>query len=228
MPVVDDVSALAVREGTTPSERGDGRDAEEAFEPIVEDADAQAMPDQSRGHGVEHAPQDEATRRRHWDHLLLEVGCTALRQGTQRRPFQCDGLGEIGVAAADDRVDEGAIGVEIGEVARAAQQQGVRERLLEMAVRAFDRAVLVGDADVVARRGHAVVAHQRRIALRDVFPRIGGQVAERCRQAIAAVLLWRAAERPQRVLQALSQEPRHASSHYRRSLCPERFLLFQP
>ena len=115
------------------------------------------------------------------------------------------GLARLALRRPTIASTKAAVGVEIGEVARAAQQQGVRERLLEMAVRAFDRAVLVGDADVVARRGHAVMAHQRRIALRDVFPRIGGQVAERCRQAVAAVLLRRAAERPQRVLQALSQ-----------------------
>ena len=74
-----------------------------------------------------------------------------------------------------------------------------------MAVRAFDRAVLVRDAGVVSRRDHAVVAHQRGVALGDVFPRVGRQIAERRRQAVAAVLLRRAAKRPQRVLQALGQ-----------------------
>ena len=72
-------------------------------------------------------------------------------------------------------------------------------------MRAFDRAVLVRDARVVAGCGHAVMAHQRRVAFRDVFPRIGRQVAERRRQAVAAMLLGRATERPQRVLQALGQ-----------------------
>jgi hypothetical protein len=88
------------------------------------------------------------------------------------------------------------VSVEIGEVARPSQQQGVLERLLEMAVRAFDRAVLVRDAGVVGRRGHAVAAHQRRVALGDVFPRVGREVAERRRRAVAAMLLRRAAERP--------------------------------
>ena len=115
------------------------------------------------------------------------------------------GLARLALRRPTMRVDESPVGVEIGEVARPAQQQGVLERLLEMAVRAFDRAVLVRDAGVVARRGHAVMAHQRRVALGDVFPRVGRQIAERRRQAVAAVLLRRAAERPQRVLQALGQ-----------------------
>ena len=61
------------------------------------------------------------------------------------------------------------------------------------------------DAGVVARRGHAVMAHQRRVALGDVFPRLGRKVAERRRQAVAAMLLRGAAERPERVLQAFGQ-----------------------
>jgi hypothetical protein len=36
--------------------------AQEAFEPVVEDAHAQAMADQPRRHGVEHAPQNESAR----------------------------------------------------------------------------------------------------------------------------------------------------------------------
>ena len=51
-----------------------------------------------------------------------------------------------GVAAADDLVDEAAIGSQVVEVARPAQQQRVVDGPLEMAVRAFDRAVLVRDA----------------------------------------------------------------------------------
>ena len=43
-------------------------------------------------------------------------------------------------------VDEAPVGVEVVEVAAAAQQQRILERPLEVTVRALDRAVLVRDA----------------------------------------------------------------------------------
>ena len=72
-------------------------------------------------------------------------------------------------------------------------------------MRALDRAVLVRDAGVVARGLHAVMAHQVLIALRQILLRVAVEVAERRRQAVAAMLLRHAAERPQRVLQALRE-----------------------
>ena len=163
------------------------------------------MPDQPGRDGVEHPPQGEAARRGHWDDLFLEVGCTAFRQRRQRLLFKRDALGEVGVASPDDSVDEGPIGVEVAKIARAPQQQGVLQRLLQMAMGALDRTVLVGDAAIVARRRHAVMAHQRRVALGDVFARVGRQIAERRRQAVTAMLPGNAAERPQRVLQPFGQ-----------------------
>jgi hypothetical protein len=156
--------------------------------------------DQPRRHGVEHAPQGEAARRRDRDHLLLEVGRAALRQRSQGRALQRDALGVVGVAPADDGIDERPVGVEVGEVAAAVQEQSVLQRLLEVAVRALDRSVLVRDAGVVARRLHGVVAHEALVALGQVDLRVGVEVTERRRQAVAAMLLRHAAERPQRVL----------------------------
>ncbi len=49
MPVVDHMSALAVRDGAAAPQGRHRRHAEEAFEPVVEDAHAQAVPDQPRG-----------------------------------------------------------------------------------------------------------------------------------------------------------------------------------
>ena len=63
----------------------------------------------------------------------------------------------------------------------------------------------MGDAAVVAGRLHAVMGAQRLVAARSDPPARWRQVAERRRQAVAAVLARRAAERPQRVLQALRQ-----------------------
>jgi hypothetical protein len=69
----------------------------------------------------------------------------------------------------------------------------------------LDRAVLVRDATIVARRRHAVMGAQLLIAPGEVLLGITIEVAERRRQAVAAVLFRHAAQRPQRVLQAFRQ-----------------------
>ena len=74
-----------------------------------------------------------------------------------------------------------------------------------MPVRALDRAVLMGHAEVVAGRRHAVMRDERLVALRLIRLRIAVEIAERRRQTVAAVLLWDSAERPQRVLQPLGK-----------------------
>ncbi len=91
------------------------------------------------------------------------------------------------------------------EVVRPAQRQGVGDAALEVAVRPFDRSVLVRHASVVARDRHAVMGAQRSIALGHVLGFVLAQVAKRRRQAVGAVLPRRAAEMPQRVLQTLRQ-----------------------
>jgi len=74
-----------------------------------------------------------------------------------------------------------------------------------MTVRAFDGAVLVSDAGIVAGRLHAVVGDEVLIATRQVLACLPAQVAEGRRQAVAAMLVRGAAERPQGVLQAVRQ-----------------------
>jgi hypothetical protein len=72
-------------------------------------------------------------------------------------------------------------------------------------MRTFDAAVLVRDTAVVAGRFHAVVRAQRIVSAGQVLARVVVKIAERRRQAIAAMLARYAAERPQRVLQAFGQ-----------------------
>src|ERR1700674_5509568 len=72
-----------------------------------------------------------------------------------------------------------------------------------MAMRAFDRAVLMRHAGVVAGRRHAVMAAERLVACRQIFFGVGAEIAERGRKAVASVLLGNAAQRPQGVLQPL-------------------------
>ena len=97
-------------------------------------------------------------------------------------------------------VDEAPPRLQIVEVARGAQQQGVGQRSLEMAVGALDGAVLVADAGVIAGRRHAVVGAERFVALRQILPGVGVEIAEGRRKTVAAVLLGNAAQRPQGVL----------------------------
>ena len=102
------------------------RAAEEDLDPIVVDAHLQPVADEARGHGVEDPAEHEAAGRRHRDHRLLAVFDAPAGQRPQDRALGVDALAVAGVAAADQRVDEGAIVGEGVEVARAAQQQ--RER----------------------------------------------------------------------------------------------------
>lgn len=60
MAIVDDLAVLAVGMGPPAGQRHQGSAADEHLEPVVIEADAQAMPDQSRGDGVEDLAQREA------------------------------------------------------------------------------------------------------------------------------------------------------------------------
>ncbi|MGY3488089.1 hypothetical protein ACVW1C_005972 [Bradyrhizobium sp. USDA 4011] len=57
-----------------------------------------------------------------------------------------------GISATDHLVDKAAVGGEIIEVGNPAQQQRIGDRPLEMAMRAPDRHVLVGDSAIVEGR----------------------------------------------------------------------------
>src|SRR5437660_12732315 len=74
-----------------------------------------------------------------------------------------------------------------------------------MAVRAFNRTVLVRYASIVAGRLHAVMRAQRLVAPRMILPRVVVELAEGGRQAVAEMPQGSAAERPQRILQAPGQ-----------------------
>ena len=75
----------------------------------------------------------------------------------QDRALEIEPFAVARIAAPDDLVDKAAIGLERFEIARTSQQQGVFECSLQMAMRAFDRPVLVRQAPVVAGRQHAVM-----------------------------------------------------------------------
>lgn len=163
------------------------------------------MADQARWHRVEHLAQGEAAGRRHADDHLFVVRGAAIGQLLQHHAFAIDPLGVAGIAAADDLVDEAAIGGKIVEVDSSAQQQGVRDCSLEMTVGPFDRAILMGDASIVAGRPHAVVGTKGLVSLRQIVPCIAIEIAECGRQAVGPMLPRRPTERPESILQAFGQ-----------------------
>ncbi|GAB5097928.1 hypothetical protein YK56LOC_36440 [Caballeronia sp. HLA56] len=63
----------------------------------------------------------------------------------------------------------------------AAQKQRITHRALEVAMRALDRAVLVGNATVVACGLHAVVGAQSIVTRGQILARVSIEIAERRR-----------------------------------------------
>ncbi len=145
------------------------------------------MADQPRRHGVEHPSEKEPTGARHRDLRFLKVIGAPRRQCLELRPLNLQCLAATRIGAADDLVDEAAVGIEIDKISAATQQQGLLQSTLEVGVRAFDSTVLVRDTRVVARRRHAVVRTQRLVALGQIFRGITLQIAE-CRREVSSVL----------------------------------------
>src|SRR5690348_14390066 len=101
------------------------------------------MADQAGGHRIEHFPESEPAGRGDGDDRLLIIRRPVRRERLQRWALEIKPLTVASIAAPDNLVDEASIYLERVEIARAAQQQRVLDRPLQMAVRAFDRAVLV-------------------------------------------------------------------------------------
>jgi len=212
--VVDDVRAPAAPAAGCPAPRQgeDRRGAEEAFQPVVVEAHAQAVADEGGGHGVEDVAQAEAAAAGDGDEGLLGGAGALRRQVHEVGPLGLDEAAAGGIGAADDGIDEGAPGGEVGKVMAAAQQQRPGERVLEVAMRRLevamrrlDGAVLVGDAGVVAGRAHAVMGAERLVAAGLVLGGVAAEVAEGGGEAVGAVLPGRATERPEGILQPLGE-----------------------
>src|SRR6516165_4532906 len=206
--------AAGLGRSTAPQGQEPGR-AEEAFEPVVVEVNIQPVADQTRGNAVENAPQDEAAARGNENPRLLVVCRSPVWQRLKRRSLNLDAPAVPGVAAPDHLIDEATVGGEILECTRAAQQQLVTKRTLEVPMRALDRTVLMRDAGIVAGWRHAVMGTELLVASRQIHLGITIKVAESSRQAVAAMLFRHAAQRPQRILQTFGQ--RHealAAEHY--------------
>ena len=94
--------------------------------------------------------------------------------GTLRR----DPLSMGGIPAPDDLVHEGTVVRQISKLRRAPHQKGVADRGLEVAVSAFDGAVLMGDPSIVARGRHPIMGAQRIVAPRQIGLHVGREVTE--------------------------------------------------
>ena len=209
MAVVDDMQgavgrATALERPPACQRRHQGA-AQQAFQPVVVEPDAQPVADQARRHRVEHAPQQEPATAGHGDQGLVVVGGAPCGQGLQGGALGLDQAAAPSVGPADDFVHEPAVTRKIVEVTGATQQQRLLQGRPEMAVRRLDRAVLVGNAAVVAGRFHGVVGAQRLVAPCLVRCCLGLEIAERRRQAVTAMLARRSAQEPQGVLQSGGQ-----------------------
>src|SRR5208282_6449024 len=107
-----------------------------------------------------------------------------------------------------------AVGIQVAEVTAATQQQCILQRLLEMAMRTLDGAILVCNTQVVAGRYHIVMAHEALVASRHVLLRVAVQVAEGRREAIAAMLSRCTAKSPQRILQTFGQRDKALAAEH--------------
>src|SRR5262245_53294597 len=123
-----------------------------------------------------------------WSPRNPSSGVPAALQG---QALEIEPLAVASIAAPDDLVDKAAIGLQVAEVARSAQQQRVLDRLFEMAVRALDRTVLVRHASIVAGWLHAVMRAQRLVATRLILPRVVIEIAKGGQK-------WRLAAAPER------------------------------
>jgi hypothetical protein len=222
VPVIDDVAVFAGGVRPPATQRHQRRRAKKAFEPIIVKAHAQAMADQAGGYRIEHLLEGEPAGRGNGDDRLLIIRRPVRRQCLQRRALEIEALAVASIAPADDLVDEAAIGFERVKIARAAQQQRVLDRPLQMAVRAFDRAVLVRQTPIVAGRLHTVMRAQRLVAPGLILPCVLVEVAEGSRQAVAAMLQRGPAERPQRILQTLRQGHEALTSEHDMRMFPAR------
>lgn len=161
------------------------------------------LADQAAGHRVDVAfDADEAARLHPHSQPLARLQPTR-RQRTQAGQLLGQAILPTAVALAQQLPQEGRVGIAMGEVAAAPQQQALLQGLLELVMALLAVAVLVGLTGVDRLTLQAIVAEQRLVA---TLEHLGiGTWLHRCRQPVGAVNLRHAAQLPQGVLQALAE-----------------------
>ena len=173
------------------------------LDPLGVEVGLEPLADQPAGHRVDVALHAHRAARldAHAQPLArLQAACG-------QRPQQGHLLGQPGpaarVAPGEQLAHEGGVAVAAGEVAAAAQHQGLVQGPLELAVALLDVAVLVALARLDGLGRQAVVAQQRLVAPLEGLG-APGRLHGRG-QAVGAVQLRHAAQLPQGVLQALAE-----------------------
>ena len=203
--VVDHVNGAGALGSASAPQAQQKAAAEIDLDVVVVDAQTQAMANQPARHGVEDVAAHEAGRAGHAYSHLFPRHRRLHGQRLQHGALGVDHGGMASIVLAHHVCDEGAVGVEIVETGGSAQEKCLGDALLDVAVAAFDGAVLVGDATVVAAWHHAEMGDECLETLRQIV-RVGlGQVAECRRKAVAAVLLRHTPEQAQGILQAARQ-----------------------
>jgi hypothetical protein len=192
VPVVHHLDAAAVTRCAATWQRQHQALSDEAVQPVIPRVRQQAGPrtgsnpqvqpiaDQAGRHRVEYLAEDKSAAGGHPHFGLVMVGGASRRQSAQLGTFQANQLLASGVTATDEVGDPVSIGIEAIEVGAAAEQQGLGDDTLEVAMLAFDRAVFVRDTPIVAGRLHAVVGAECFVATGLILGGVPIEVAE-CR-----------------------------------------------
>jgi hypothetical protein len=199
VPVVDPVLASSLQ----PGQILDLLARIPQFDPLGVEVGLDPFADQPAGHGVDVALHANGAAGLHPNPQPLERLQPALRQ----RPEQGHLLGQASLAAgvelAEQRLEEGDVGVPAGEVAAAPQHEGLVHGGLEAVVPLLDIAVLVALAGLDGLGGQAVVVEQSLVTPLEGFGAATG--LDGGRQAISAVQLRHSAQLPEGVLEALAE-----------------------
>ena len=143
------------------------------LQPVMEDPHRHLVADQPRRHGVDDPPHLDRAGAPHRELLDFVVGKAMRRQGPQGRLLLLQAAQPGTVVLRRHLHDEGFVGGYRLEIMAAAQQQGLLDPFLEVAVGALHPAVLMGDTAVVAAVGQADVMAEGVVAAGDV----GGKAA---------------------------------------------------
>lgn len=159
------------------------------------------LADQSAGNRIRIGSHIDRAAARNTDSLNDVVGVELLiRQPVQMHQFFVELFATVLIGTLHEVFHKGDVLVTALKAATPPQQQRLFDTILEMAVRRFDVAILVGAACVRAFGFAVVVTHQCGIPLGQFLA--AGMIPHRCCQRITAMPLRHTAELPERFLNA--------------------------